>query len=189
MKTCAACKTKFEAWNSLAKACSPACALALVDRDKAKKESVKVKAARLWIRKRKQDLKTRGEHMKETQQVFNKYIRTRDKFRPCMSCGNYPDSQGLITGSRVDAGHYRSVGSAPELRFEELNCWKQCVKCNQFLSGNTVEYRRHLLQCIGQEAMDWLEGPHKPKKYTISDLEKIKTHYRKLTRDIEKEAA
>ncbi|WP_328186949.1 recombination protein NinG [Marinobacter sp. OP 3.4] len=188
-KKCKVCKGEYQPMNSLQKACSPACALALVDREKEQKAAKERKESRAWIRKQKQDLKTRGQHMKEAQQAFNAYIRARDKYRPCISCGAYQTNDGLMTGSRVDAGHYRSVGSAPELRFEELNCWAQCTRCNQHLSGNTVDYRKNLLNTIGQEALDWLEGPHEPKKYTIQDLEQIKAHYRKLTREIERKAA
>lgn len=179
-KKCKVCKGEYQPMNSLQKACSPACALKLVDQEKERKEARAKKESRAWIRKQKQALKTRGEHTREAQQAFNAYIRARDAHRPCISCGTYNAGQ-------FHAGHYRTTKAAPELRFEELNCHKQCAQCNNFDSGNIVEYRIRLISRIGQEAVDWLEGPHEPKKYTIKDLENIKAHYRKATRELERE--
>jgi len=187
MKRCRECKAKFEPHNSLQVACSPACALAIARRSTEKKAEAKAKAQRKWVREQKERLKSRGDHAREAQTAFNAYIRARDAHLPCVSCDRFVDNQGLATGSRIDAGHYRSVGSCPELRFEEMNCWAQCVKCNQHLSGNVVEYRARLRLRIGDEALAWLEGPHEPKKYTIDDLKAIKAKYRALVRQIEKE--
>lgn len=186
-KKCAICREPFEQRNSLHKVCSPDCAIKLAERDAEKKAKAKQKATRAWVRAEKARLKSRGDHLKEAQEAFNAYIRKRDQRQPCISCGNYPDDSGLITGSRVDAGHYRSVGACPELRFEELNCHAQCVKCNQHLSGNTVAYRINLIGRIGQAGVDWLEAKHEPKKYTIDDLKAIKAKYRAMTRELERE--
>lgn len=190
-KTCAnrPCRKKFEPFNSLQKVCSTACAVEYAQKGLQKAAERKAKDQRKWVREQRERLKSRGDHLREAQQAFNAYIRERDRCEPCISCGSYPNDAGLITGSRVDAGHYRSVGACPELRFEELNCWAQCVKCNQHLSGNTVEYRIRLQQRIGDEALAWLEGPHETKNYSIDDLKKIKAHYRAKLREMKREAA
>jgi hypothetical protein len=39
---------------------------------------------------------------------------------------------------------------------------------------------------IGQAALDWLEGPHDAKKYTIEDLRKIRDDYRMRLRQAKK---
>lgn len=182
MKKCRICKAKFEPFNSLQVACSPACALKIGKKQAAKKADDKTKEQRKWVREQKQKLKGRSEHLKEAQQAFNAYIRERDRHRPCISCGTWSAGQ-------FHAGHYRTTKAAPELRFEELNCHKQCAQCNNFDSGNIVEYRISLIQRIGQEAVDWLEGPHEPKKYTIDDLKAIKAKYRAMKRELEKRAA
>ncbi|WP_221290116.1 recombination protein NinG [Massilia aurea] len=52
----------------------------------------------------------------------------------CISCGRHH------TGIR-DAGHYRSDGAQPALRFHEDDADKQCVPCNQHKGGNAIEYR------------------------------------------------
>jgi hypothetical protein len=136
------------------------------------------KIERKAIRAAKERVKPRSAHMKEAQDAFNAYIRQRDLGQPCISCG---------TTARVQyaAGHYRTVGACPELRFEPLNVHLQCNKnCNMEKSGNIVEYRIRLLRKIGAEKVAWLEGPHEPKKYSIEDLKAIKAHYRALTRQL-----
>jgi hypothetical protein len=56
-------------------------------------------------------------------------------------------------------------------------------------SGNLGPYRIELIKRIGQEKVDWLEGPHEPKRYTIDDLKAIKAHYRALTRELKRATA
>ena len=182
MKKCRVCKTKFEPFNSLQQVCSTACALQKAQKDFQKDAERKAKEQRKWIREQKAKVKSRGEHLKEAQQAFNAYIRERDRHRPCISCGTY-------TAGRYHAGHYRTTKAAPELRFEELNCHKQCAQCNNFDSGNIVEYRISLIQRIGQEAVDWLEGPHEAKHYATDELKEIKRKYRAMKRELERAAA
>jgi hypothetical protein len=182
VKKCRICKAKFEPFNSLQQVCSTACALQKAQKDLQKDAERKVKEQRRWIREQKAKVKSRGEHLKEAQQAFNAYIRERDRHRPCISCGTY-------TAGQYHAGHYRTTKAAPELRFEELNCHKQCAQCNNFDSGNIVEYRISLIQRIGQEAVDWLEGPHEAKHYTTDELKEIKRKYRAMKRELERAAA
>lgn len=147
--------------------CSPLCGLNLA---KQKRE----KAERKEIRAKKEKLKSRSDWLKDAQTAVNAYIRARDKDEPCISCGR--DHQG-----QYHAGHYRSVGSCPELRFDERNIFKQCQPCNTHLHGNLIEYRRSLLEKFGASYLDWLEGPHEAKKYTTDDLKQIiQAHRQKL---------
>ena len=53
-------------------------------------------------------------------------------------------------------------------------------------SGNIVEYRIRLRERIGDEALEALEGPHPPRKYTIEELNEIKARHRRLTRELKK---
>ena len=120
---------------------------------------------------------------------MNEFIRLRDAHLPCISCDSIPSDHDLFTGSRWDAGHYRSVGSCPELRFEPLNIHRQCVKCNRNLSGNAVEYRIRLVLRIGVERVAWLEGLHPARKYTVEEIKAIKADYRAKTRELKRAAA
>ena len=141
------------------------------------------------IKVRKEKLKTRAAHLREAQAAVNEYVRLRDAHLPCISCDSTPNDNDLMTGSRWDAGHYRSVGACPELRFEPLNIHRQCVKCNRNLSGNTVGYRIRLVLRIGTEKVDWLEGPHSARKYTVDEIKAIKADYRAKTREMKRAAA
>ena len=171
-KKCKVCKAEFPAARPLMVCCSIPCAMTY-----ARQKSVKVNAKKAQIerkehREAKQKAKSRGQWLREAQAAFNAYIRKRDEGLPCISCGSY-------TGKK-NAGHYRSVGSAPDLRFDETgyNCHLQCEKCNSYLSGNLINYRINLIKRIGLDNVQWLEGPHEPKKYTIADLKAIKAEYK-----------
>jgi hypothetical protein len=40
------------------------------------------------------------------------------------------------------------------------------------------KYRENLIAKIGLERVEWLEGPHEPKRYRIEDLKEIRDTYR-----------
>ncbi|WP_455884728.1 recombination protein NinG [Pseudomonas spelaei] len=166
--------------------CSPKCGLAIKDVNQAKARKSLEQVGRAEIKVRKEKLKTRADHLREAQAVVNEYIRLRDAHLPCISCDSTPNDSDLMTGSRWDAGHYRSVGACPELRFEPLNIHRQCVKCNRNLSGNAVEYRIRLVLRIGAEKVAWLEGLHAPCKYTVDEIKDIKAKYRAMTKELKK---
>lgn len=185
------CGKPFKPTMTTQKVCSIACAKAMAKDPKLQKVAAKAitKQARQDLQERREKLKTRREHMAEAQTAFNAYIRERDVGLPCISCDSNPSDHDLITGSRWDAGHYRSVGACPELRFEPLNAHRQCVKCNRNLSGNAIEYRIRLVKRIGADQVEWLEGPHKPQRLTIEDLQAIKALYRQKLKDLRRAAA
>ena len=118
-------------------------------------------------------LKTRSEWLKELQVIFNRFIRLRDAGLPCISCGA-PDD-----GSRqMQAGHYKTVGAHPALRFDESNTNSQCSRCNNFLSGNLLPYRAALITKIGQAEVDRLEGKQEPLKLTIAEIQALIAEYK-----------
>lgn len=179
-----ACSASFVPQRLGQKVCSPKCGLAIkhVNEEKARKSLDQV--GRADIKVRKEALKSRGDHMREAQQAFNEYIRTRDQAAGhlCISSGKPLD----WSGNAVDAGHYRSVGSAPHLRFDERNCHAQSKQDNRFLSGNAVDYRIGLIARIGQEAVDELESDQSVRKYTVEEIKAIKAKYRAKTRELKK---
>ncbi|QXI57019.1 recombination protein NinG [Pseudomonas sp. OE 28.3] len=167
--------------------CSPKCGLAIKDVNQAKARKSLAQVERREIKARKEKLKSRGEHMREAQQAFNEYVRTRDQAAGhlCISSGKPLD----WSGNAVDAGHYRSVGSAPHLRFDERNCHAQSKQDNRFLSGNAVDYRNGLIARIGQEAVDALEADQSVRKYSVEQIKGIKAYYRAKTRELKRAAA
>lgn len=168
MKPCAHCQSDFTPVRPLQRVCSAICASRLV---KAKNSQ-----ERAQFKERKAKLKRIPDLIKEAQTVFNKWIRARDEKEPCISCGAPPpDLSGLHAGR--DAGHYRSTGSAAHLRFHEDNCHAQCVKCNQWKSGNAVDYRIGLVARIGLPRVEALEASNEPRKWGRDELIAIKAQY------------
>jgi hypothetical protein len=126
----------------------------------------------------KENVKTLSDYAKETQTVFNQYIRLRDAGKGCISClTNKPNIQ-------YHAGHYRSVGAAPRLRYNELNVNLQCSSCNNYKSGNSIEYRINLIKRIGIDAVEWLESQNKAAKYSKEDLIELKAVYKQKIKEL-----
>jgi len=178
LKKCRHCPKEFQQFLSTQIVCSVECGLKEAKIQTQKKKKTEDKEERKRIKEKKEKLKTRTQWLKEAQTEFNKFIRLRDEKDPCISCGRHHKGQ-------YQAGHYRTVGGNPELRFEELNVHKQCSACNNHLSGNIVEYRINLLKKIGQECLDFLEGPHQPLKLTIDQIKEIRQKYKGKCKEIE----
>jgi len=169
-KKCKICKEQFLPQRALQTICSIQCSIEYASRKKAQKQ-------RIERREAKEKAKTRGQWLKEAQAAFNAFIRARDKDKPCVSCGRFHEGQ-------YHAGHYRATSVAPALRFNEENVHKQCAPCNNHKHGNLLEYRIRLINRIGGELVEWLEGNHPPAKYSVHDLKEIKSKYSKMARDI-----
>jgi len=122
--------------------------------------------------------KTVAQLLPIAQRWCNEYIRLRDKSLPCISCGSWNTS---------DASHFYSRGNYPGLRFNEDNIHLSCAKCNRFLSGNLLEYRRLLLRKIGiqrVERLELLSITNRTRKWTRLELiiiiEEFKQKIKKL---------
>lgn len=180
-KKCAVrtCRAPFVPTQSFQTWCGPDCGVVIARAKQDKERKALALVERRVLKAAKERIKSRADHAKEAQQAINEWVRLRDADLPCISCGRHHQGQ-------YHAGHYRSVGSSPELRFEPLNIHKQCAPCNNHKSGNVVEYRISLVARIGREAVARLEGPHEPKRYTLEDLKAIKAHYRALVRELKK---
>lgn len=179
-----ACRQPFTPANSMQNVCHYKCGLALAKITREKREKDMAREDRKSTRERKEKLKTRADYIREAQQAFNEFIRWRDRAagHACVSSGRPLD----WSGNAVDAGHYRSVGSAPHLRFDERNCHAQTKQDNRFLSGNAVDYRVGLIARIGLGAVEALEADQDPRRYTVDDLQKIKAEYRAKVRELKK---
>lgn len=172
-KTCRVCRAEYTPNTSTQVVCRFECAVRLQGQ---KREALK----REQTRQKREALKTRGDRLREAQIAFNRFIRARDAALPCISCGR-------DTGAKRNAGHYRSVGAAPELRFNELNVHGQCEHCNSYLSGNLIYYRKGLIRRVGVEVVEWLESNHPPLKLGIEELKQLKADYNRKARELEKQ--
>ena len=172
-RPCKQCGTLFSPTRPMQSVCSPKCAAKKVKADKADERSK--------IKSRKEAIKTIPQLVKEAQVEFNKYIRLRDRGLPCICCG-VPCGDGQPGGS-VDAGHYRSTGSASHLRFNEDNCHAQRKQCNRYGAGRAVDYRIGLINRIGLERVLALESDNTPRKWGREELIALKQFYRQKQKE------
>lgn len=98
--------------------------------------------------------KSLGTLKSELTKVFNSYIRQRDsqggKFE-CISCGKF------LPVKQMNAGHYHSAGHNESIRWDETNVNGQCVRCNCFLHGNLIEYRKGMIKKWGTKILEGLD--------------------------------
>lgn len=184
-KTCKVCKAEFEPQKMGQKVCSPDCAISLAVSERGKAVKVAQVKERKADKVQREKMKSKAQWIAEAQTAFNAYVRERDRRSgyPCISSGKPLD----WTGNAVDAGHYRSRGSAPHLRFDERNCHAQSKHDNRYAAGNIVGYRIGLIARIGQEAVDALESDQSTKRYTVDDLRQIKATYSEKTKQLKKD--
>ena len=168
-RKCKICGIKYLPHNAGQVVCTYKCAI-----EYGKKAVVKEKKAK--VKEVKEKIKSKSDYLRELQTLFNKFIRLRDKDKPCISCGRE------IKGVR-HASHYLSVGGHPSVRFNEDNVWVSCYKCNVWLSGNQLEYRKRLIEQIGIERVELVESfANKPRHYSISEIQELKDVYKKKIR-------
>lgn len=126
---------------------------------------------------------SRATLMDKADRAFSLFIRTRDsqkyqgKAFDCISCGR----PGLPI-DQADCGHFVNRQHM-SLRFSELNCHAQCRKCNRFMEGNIQDYRKGLIEKIGEQKVLLLEATkHIVNKITNFELELIAKHYKAETK-------
>ena len=166
------------------------CSFCLAKRAKDTRE----KKERKDHRKAKEGLKTWSQWNSEAQRAYNKVIRLLDRHEPCISCGREDwEIKEYLVGGKWDCGHYKTRGAFPELRFALYNSHKQCKSCNggsgKYTKKNhTVgkDYRINLIEKIGLENVEYLEGPHPLREYSIEDLKEIKQGFNQWARELEK---
>ena len=190
-RRCKICREWFIPKQSFQNWCSPEHGFELSeqrrskDREKAlaklkKENQEKEREAKDKLKSRKLAVKPLSYFTKQAQTAFNAFIRERDKDEPCISCGRFHEGQ-------YHAGHYRTTGANPELRFDEDNVHKQCAPCNNHLSGNIENYTPRLIEKVGQERFDRLMGSHELPKWKREDYERIRDHYRAKLKELKDE--
>jgi hypothetical protein len=174
---CKYCRSAFKPAKPGAVVCSVECAQALAEKKRQKFQIREARERRVEIKKKLNAMKTLPMLKREAQIAFNKFIRERDADKPCICCGRF-DVPGYSRGGKWDAGHYRSVGSAPHMRFIEANCHRQLKFCNSYGSGRAVDYRIGLIARIGLAAVEVLENDNEPRHYTKDDLRSLINFYK-----------
>ena len=132
MKKCKNCKECFEPIHFNQKFCF---------KDECRNLWIQSEKDKQWKKekaKKKVELMTLQDYIKIAQQVFNKYIRERDKGNVCISCQKKP--------LKENAGHLFNANNHWSVRFDERNVHLQCEHCNTYLSGNLIYYRENLIK-------------------------------------------
>lgn len=120
--------------------------------------------------------------------VFSEYIRIRDSFKTqsgfyfkCISCGKIKPYEDADCGHYVNRGH---MGT----RFSEDNCHAQCRNCNRFDEGNIYNYRRSLVDKIGESRVLLLESrKHDVCKLSEFELKVMIEDYKKKLKALKEE--
>jgi hypothetical protein len=171
---CKVCKGEYIKRSITHKTCSVECSLIYIEKQKA------IQNKRIY-KEQKEKLYTLSDYRRMAQQAVNSWVRYRDRDLGCISC----DKPSTWSG-QWHAGHYLSRGSHPELAYaaDEGNINRQCSQCNYFNPAGTARrYREGLIERIGLDKVEWLEGPHPPAKLSKDDLIAIRDDYRKRLSD------
>ena len=94
-------------------------------------------------------------------------------YASCVTCGITKHYKEL------HAGHFIPKKRGNAIYFKIENIHPQCPRCNNFESGNLIEYHRYMLDMYGQEGIDDLYELSKTTvKFSIPDLLDIEADYR-----------
>lgn len=116
--------------------------------------------------------KTLTELRNEAREVFQKWVKIRDKDKPCISCDT-------VNSLEWHGGHLFKAEIFTGLIFVEENCHKQCKACN-FNDGSFEEYKIGLVKRYGKEYLNNLESQtniNRFYKFSKEELLEIKTTY------------
>jgi len=164
------CSKRFQPYNSTQIVCSLPCAIILATEKSQKKQLTEARRAKKKFYD--ENMTVQKLAVKVQREYFNPWIRRRDEGKKCISCPS-------ILKGKFDAGHYYP-STIFSLRFDEANVHGQCVKCNQHLHGNLIEYGKGLLKRIGPEEMARLDSlAHTARHWTRDELRELMEMYPK----------
>jgi hypothetical protein len=142
-----------------------------------KRDRIKAKESARLHRIKKEAVRPLKWYADKAREACHGYIRERDKFDNCISCGRDHDGQ-------YHAGHYKPSAVNALLRYNEQNIHKQCAPCNSHKSGNLTEYRKRLVIKIGEAAVIELEQNNEVKRWTKEELIEIRRHYQQKLKEL-----
>lgn len=135
--------------------------------------------------KEKSDKTSLGWLLINVRTICHDYIKLRDKYKPCISCG-FPWNKNF------QAGHFKKAELFSSLKFNEFNINGQCVGCNIRKDGNVQEYELRLPERIGIENFNEInklaEIDHSLNhKWDREELIKIKKYYQNKIKQLKNE--
>jgi len=124
---------------------------------------------------------------KKVWKVFSEYIRKRDclkttgcsSFGLCITCGKRYHYKLLQAGHFISGRHNNNL-------FSERGVHAQCYNCNINLKGNTLEYRRKIIELYGEGVDEELEVEEGiTRKFTVLGLEELLKYYKEQIERLE----
>tara|TARA_R110000787_G_scaffold74970_6_gene166303 strand:- start:372 stop:995 length:624 start_codon:yes stop_codon:yes gene_type:complete len=149
-------------------------------RERVKKHTLKAKEPRESLQKAFQEKKdkTSLQYLKVSTVTWcHRYIKERDKGKPCVSCGQ---SWSLDH----QAGHWKKASDYSTLKFDENNIHNQCRGCNLLRDGNVQKYGDRIRMRISEEQKEEIERKCREEKQKVfkwerTELEELRNHYKK----------
>lgn len=183
MAKCKVCRKPYVKRSMTHKACSPDCAVVLVEKEKDRARKRQEAAQRAEYRQTKLSLKPLQYWLKRAQKAVNDYVRERDLKAGygCITCGTHDATE-------YHAGHWISVGASSATRFDEKNINRQCIQCNVFGGGKAQEYEARLPARIGRAEVDRLKNATRSKKWTREECQAIEAEYKAKLKGLKNEA-
>ena len=178
------CRAIFTPSRPLQTVCGPLCALRLIEDRAAKDKQKREKRFQQEIRERKEKAKRPQDLKAEARIAFHAYIRARDiaAGHGCIDCGKPFEPQK--PGGSVDAGHYLSRGSHPNLAFSEINTNAQRKNCNRPGGTTAAAFRLGMIARYGLAAVEALEADTEPRRYRADDYRAIRDLYRAKLKEL-----
>ena len=131
--------------------------------------------------------KTLSKLKEEVWDIFSEYIRKRDCLKTtgdidwgkCITC------EVLRPRKEGDAGHF-IPGRHNSILFEETCVHFQCRRCNRFLGGEPLKYRRAIIRLYGEGYDIKLEErAMETRKFSKAELEDMKKEYQQKIKELE----
>ena len=119
---------------------------------------------------------------KKCWKLFSIYIRMRGclettgslEYGECFTCDNPPQHEFR----NLQAGHFIAGRHNANL-FSEKGTQLQCRRCNIFLHGAPLEFRKRLIEKYGEGIIEELENEaHQVKRFTIPELLSMIDYYK-----------
>jgi hypothetical protein len=114
--------------------------------------------------------------------VCHEYIRERDKYKPCVSCG-------AKWNDEFQAGHWKKAELFSSVKYHENNIHSQCKGCNLFKDGNVQEYDIRIKERLTDEEIKEIndlitEEKRSGFKWDRLKLEEKRQYYREKLKEL-----
>lgn len=120
--------------------------------------------------------------IKHTVDTFHRYVRERDKGKPCIACAT-PWKHDF------QASHYYKAELYTTLRFNENNVFGGCMECNLRKEGNLSEFVLNIPKRIGNYAFEELNrlaemDKRTDHKWDREKLREIRIYYNQKLKEL-----